>query len=1312
MREMFVTELVKDVLGPRGGRCETLPQSPLSEYITGVLTPREKPERDIDATADLPAEGYTGEAEDESMDTDILSPLLLSPVLDPQSRPHSIGLSFTVESDGVPEIEVCITWARYFLDREDSPDKQGKEWKRKPRFSIQRIRCQAQPQELCIDEQGNLCNDGCAEISLYVRCKQMKDSTSVIMLYLINRMRVQNKEDVQDEEKKQFFTECCVFQPQIRVKCLSGTRIVPLITSLPSDEEEQRLHFLYRGYPVLARGYLCSAVWKEIDPEVKVENPDLDFPDAQKQPPFYWVDGELLPEEDRRRFSPPDVRTEFVPLYPVQAPLLEWRDEYGRAPETRADNLAELWEPEQIKDGLQPLVDGYRKWICSLRDEANSLQPDERRIADNLLDECDRVAERIQKGIDLLRNDDDVRLSFCFAMKAMAVQAGWPEGSGRKALEWHPFQLAFILMCLDSVANPESHDREVCDLLWVPTGAGKTEAYLALAAFTMAYRRRRALKREKGDRTGAGVAVISRYTLRLLTIQQFRRTLKMVTACEYLRVYGLGKNKSVGWRPQKCSMTDNFIWGSSRFSAGLWVGGGVTPNRLLKTWGGDRDIYGAVEILTGKKGEGEPAQVLNCPACNTLLAFSELPKGKHILYYVVSKLPSDPQKLPKPQQSTFQATHLDVHRLSSGFKTLEVHLSCEQKVTAEEVDRWWKEEVEKWLGQSGGSGAFARASRPGYFVRSYVGKKGALECYDFDIYCPNPNCPLRIPWVEGSPMGDYQAYQNTNVRLCKLPDGNRNIYPQDPFRLRSSYYSDRVPIPAYTVDEQVYHRCPSIVIATVDKFARLAFEPRASALFGNVSHYHCIRGYYRPCAHSEGNGEHPSPVGTKNARNYISIPPPDPPDLILQDELHLIEGPLGGLVGIYETAVDFLCSETGNHSPKYIASTATIRRAQEQVLSLFSRTLQIFPPPGLRVDDSFFIHFTRGHPLRDKNPGRLYVGICAPGRGPLTPVVRIWARLLHTAQCLLHDTNQSRVDPFWTLTGYFNAIRELGGARALYRQDIPQRLWDIANMEGREWRQVDDTKVQELSSRTPSGHLPAVLEALERQYPDAPEALFTTSMFGTGVDIPRISLMVVHGQPKTTSAYIQSTGRVGRRTGALVVTFLRATRPRDLNHYEFFCGYHAQLHRFVEPISVSPFAPGVILRAGGPVAVAVLRNQRGTTEWYREGDAHKMGKQRNSQHVRSLPDLLEKRSQSQSPSRRPPVNYVKQQVEMLLDRWQQVAARRKTDLTYVEYAINKKPERHVVLGDPQHQHRKDLEVVYENAPQSLRDIEETCGFQT
>jgi hypothetical protein len=436
--------------------------------------------------------------------------------------------------------------------------------------------------------------------------------------------------------------------------------------------------------------------------------------------------------------------------------------------------------------------------------------------------------------------------------------------------------------------------------------------------------------------------------------------------------------------------------------------------------------------------------------------------------------------------------------------------------------------------------------------------------------------------------------------------------------------------------------------------------------------------------------------------------------MILQDELHLIEGPLGSLVGFYETAIDTLCQERATAPPKYIASTATTRRAEDQVKAVFLRDLQVFPPLGLDIDDRFFVSEHEAKAQNDSEPGRLYLGICAPGRGPLTPVVRIWSELLEKAWIL---RNNPKVDGFWTLTGYFNAIRELGGARALYRQDIPQRINNMSS----DPRPLEDQRGEqsgvELSGRTSSTDLPSVLDMLSHQAPNSPDAFFTTSMFGTGIDIRRIRLMVVNGQPKTTSDYIQSTGRVGRSSGALVVTFLRASRPRDLSHYEFFCGYHRQLHRFVEPVTVYPFAPGVLERAAGPLLVLILRNKLTTTvPWNRPNTAPLMSNQRTkAQEVLSLPNIIEKRAQGQPAIRRPSSGSVEKLMKSKLDDWWSFASNI-PDLRYGEYVFAGRPEHSVVLGDARHQHenRKNasVDVVYKNALQSLRDMEETTGFQT
>lgn len=1315
IRSELLAALARDVLGPRGGPYEVMEASPLSEYLTGVLQPagacEVEPESEQDSlpgglesipvhehAAEESLEPFTlygGIAEDDQEET-VFIPPIFTPSMDPRMRPSSIGLSSRVQvHDGrSPSLQLCITWARYLRENagEEASGESRISWRRHPRCVILDFQGAGDPVDFYLGDAGKTSPDR-AEIRLQVRCEPDPHRPGIfgVTIYLINIIK--------PAEPSRIRAEDCIFQPQIRVVCGEGTALAATapLQSRESEGEEARLNFLYRNYPVQARGYLVSAVWRDIDPERPAPpEKEKERPDG---PPFSWVDGILLDEETRRRFSPPDVRTEFVPVYAIRIPDWDWDQRYGPPPVLKASGLAQLSaDPDNLCRALNPLLDGYSAWLEEKEEEVASLSTHERKLAEELLDECREALERMKRGLDLLKSDPDVRLSFAFANQAMALQAEW---SGRE-LYWRPFQLAFILMNLESIANRGSPDREICDLLWVPTGSGKTEAYLGLAAFTLALRRRRALQRSSGDRTGVGVAVISRYTLRLLTIQQFRRALAMVTACEFLRVHGLRTGRKVGWRPDGWTDQSNFLWGTVPFRIGLWVGGGLAPNRLRTIYvaahsGRKRRLPGALDILRGERGEGEPAQILTCPACGAWLAIPEggLPPGTHRLHLIIRKpdpavearlasiiqtsagfsvsLAGSPQKLPG-------GTHL----------ILNVDVTGTQILKAEALDEWWREGP----GQHLELAAF-RPSRPGYFPVS--GPRGGEN--DFAIWCPAPECPLGQEWwCEGAPatrrgripMQISVRHPSSGVFLSDTAGLSfRKIPGIWRVQEKVNRLACRIPIPALTVDEQLYRWLPSMVIATVDKFARLPFEPDAGALFGNVRYFEPGRGYYR---------EPPT-------QSPVKVESPDPPDLIIQDELHLIEGPLGSLAGLYETILDVLCMN-GSSPVKYVASTATVREAPSQVQSLFNRRLRVFPPPGLQIGDRFFLRaLQEPHPLEEELPGQLYAGICAPGRGPLTPIYRIWA-------CLLQETFLRRghpdADHFWTLVGYFNAIRELAGAVALYRQDIPQRIRDTA---GNQARPIQDDRAVELSSRIPSTSLPALLETLSRTAPEAPDALFATSMFGTGVDIPRLSLMVVHGQPKTTSAYIQATGRVGRKHGALVITFLRATRSRDLSHYEFFCGYHRQLHRHMEPVTVMPFSPGALDLALGPVMVALLRHQRASPHpWYRDETAPHMSIRRHSPEVKKLPHLIEQRARAQPPGRSLEPDEVRRLAISGLDRWKHIADRERTNLVYVEYAIERPPEKPVVLGDAVHV-REELPVVFENAPQSMREVEDIINVE-
>jgi superfamily II DNA/RNA helicase len=310
-----------------------------------------------------------------------------------------------------------------------------------------------------------------------------------------------------------------------------------------------------------------------------------------------------------------------------------------------------------------------------------------------------------------------------------------------------------------------------------------------------------------------------------------------------------------------------------------------------------------------------------------------------------------------------------------------------------------------------------------------------------------------------------------------------------------------------------------------------------------------------------------------------------------------------------------------------------------------------------------------------------------------------------------------KIDGFWTIVGYFNAIRELSGSRSLYRQDIPERIGELF---GTETRPILEEGAVELSGQTDSLELSSILDSLETSWPEAKDAVFSTSMFGTGVDISRLGLMIVHGQPKTSSSYIQATGRVGREGGGLVFTFHRASRPRDLNHYEFFTGYHSSLYKFVEAVTVSPFSPRILERCAGPVATSLLRQARSLNNvevklpWRIEqrisstSSSGLMSSERNALEVKQISKILEARAQEQTENRRPGLGEAKRQTDSQLDKWCLIA-NQYADLLYHETSMLKTPTHHVVLGDPQH-HHSAFDSAFDNSPNSLREVESTITF--
>ena len=371
-------------------------------------------------------------------------------------------------------------------------------------------------------------------------------------------------------------------------------------------------------------------------------------------------------------------------------------------------------------------------------------------------------------------------------------------------------------------------------------------------------------------------------------------------------------------------------------------------------------------------------------------------------------------------------------------------------------------------------------------------------------------------------------------------------------------------------------------------------------LFGRVTGYCPRHGYVSPdmddTTQHHKKGKHPA----------VKLQPTTwlrPPDLIIQDELHLISGPLGTLVGLYETAVDALCSWKLNGvtvRPKVVASTATIRRAQQQVKNIFLRQVKIFPPTGADSEDNYFSQL---HRSTDRSPGRLYMGVCASGTRFKTIMIRVYVAAMAAAQTLLDGYDVDHADPYMTLVGYFSSMRELGGMRRVVDDSVSTRLKRM-DERGLSRRRINiNDGIDELTSRKSAVQIPQTLDRLETRFDDSSDssrrrkgnrkgpldALLATNMISVGVDVSRLGLMVVASQPKHTAEYIQATSRVGRRYPGLVLTVYNWARPRDVSHYERFEHYHETFYQQVEPLSVTPFASRALDRGLSGVLVSLVR---------------------------------------------------------------------------------------------------------------------------
>jgi helicase-like protein len=979
---------------------EAIKEFPTTRYVVGRLAPARTSEDDKDGEIEVIENDTLAVGGDEGEDggDESQAPLVIG------FNPSSVGLSFLVDAEG-DALRVEVSWGDYKREKDEEDKIAWRRYQRDGTVDGISIKSAGPIPLITLSPRGanpngvSISGVDDPEICIQGVVHEFHGYRAV-SLFLVNR---RTKGALGDRAKD----ERWILQPFMRVTT-TGSRpafvakdFQPDSDFADADGEAAVNSLLYRHAREFATGHGVAAGWDE-------------------------------PVGDGRRTTA--IFTEFIPSFEV--PLLIAPTEQTGAATLDMKALAEASSPASLGKMLEPMVTAYEAWINVIKKE--SKQPDiqgDDRLKDSAkvnIEQCRACAERISAGLKLLQKSHQAFEAFKFANLSMWDQRihsiwaarnrkrgevhGRPTDADIDTAEnrtWRPFQMGFILLNLVGIADESSDDRRLVDLLWFPTGGGKTEAYLGLAAFTLGLRRLRGDL--QGMHAGAGVSIIMRYTLRLLTVQQFQRAAALIASCEIERRRA----------PDR--------WGAEPFRIGVWVGRKTTPNTFADS------LKALSDINDGRKPkEGSPVQLVSCPRCGTSLVTE---KGV-------------------PESQTYLPDTI------------------------------------------------AKRTR---------------------ICCRNPSC-------------EFSARNSGNEGL-----------------------------PVVVVDDEIYRICPSLVVATVDKFARLPFKGETRALFGLRDRYSPTYGHL-----TEAHGDK---VEGRKIQDAVPAPRLLPPELIIQDELHLISGPLGTMVGLYESVVDYVTrlqvpGETGAPA-KVIASTATIRRAAQQARRLYARKLAIFPPSGLSAKDSFFAKERRIDDSDDEAAGRLYVGVNAPGSSTKTLLVRVYSILLASAEAEI-QANASAADPYGTLVGYFNSLRALGGAKRLVEDDVKQvRLKYLAQQRGLPLRRLNDP--EELTSRLDSWKIPGLLKRLDNTFPrgksDWPvDVLLATNMISVGVDIDRLGLMVATGQPKTTAEYIQATSRVGRKFPGLVITMYNWLGARDLSHYERFKSYHSALYRYVEAISVTPFS--------------------------------------------------------------------------------------------------------------------------------------------
>ena len=460
--------------------------------------------------------------------------------------------------------------------------------------------------------------------------------------------------------------------------------------------------------------------------------------------------------------------------------------------------------------------------------------------------------------------------------------------------------------------------------------------------------------------------------------------------------------------------------------------------------------------------------------------------------------------------------------------------------------------------------------------------------------------PSPIPLEECPWCGE--KFKSTSFQLLPNPDNPTDLRVTCANRRCDFSRGNHLPILA--VDEPIYRRLPCFLIATVDKFAAMPWTGEVGGFFGRVDRVDSD-GFYGPCNPTAGS---PLPVDRLL-----------PPDLVIQDELHLISGPLGTMVGLYETALDEL-SDDRSWTEKRFAPRSSPRPPRSAVprarfgpcsiaaMSMSSRRL------GLTCEIRSLPERTR---RRKATPGSTSASPprdAAPRSSCCGSIWLCWLRrrkAYHEAGGTKADNNPA--DPYMTLARLFQQPAGTWWSTALIEDEVRTQLTGrgarkrVGEAEGLFKDRTIAYEVVELTSRVSTDKVSEAKRRLEQPFSekDHVDVAIATNMISVGLDITRLGLMVCFGQPKTSSEYIQATSRVGRddeRPG-LVVTILNVHRPRDRSHYERFAAFHESFYRSVEATSVTPFSPRALDRGLAGTLISLARQghlpmtpPRGATE--------------------------------------------------------------------------------------------------------------------